>query len=515
MHESTYGSKAYVRYKSEDEVTKPPPPPYGYLAHEDCGPSMLGATWATWAIAAIFVALRFWARSRVVNGLGWTDWCILLSLLIAGGMSASVTFGTSVGLGKHIWNVDIVANYEPLMVSFWISVLLYFCSLAMTKISICLLYLTIFTIESTRRATYAVLGLVSVTSVYSIIVICTGCVPLKDYWDIRKAWDDEPPSNCHQIRWYWSCNALMIITDFLIFLVPIRIVGPLRLPRRQKLFVIGIFAVGFIVCIISLIRVIFLYDSDDLKAADMTYSTSKVTYWTALEVHGAIAVACVMTLKPLIVRLFPGFLDPRANNSSGGEAGSPDQATAASSEPPLTVGRRPCRMQRLSWIDVRGGVSEPPPQQQPEQQQQQQQPSSGPGPTTTTMTQTAGDVALSEIPVSGRERYSQFLNPSFPLSSKGRRSTMSHEMTNKTTTTTATTITSYNTTRTSAESLKAISDTTSVSASSYRGEEEEDLSSTADLRKGLVHVHSEDVSVRTGTTTGELGLGPEQAVRSM
>lgn len=232
----------------------------------------------------------------------------------------------------------------------------------------------------------------------------------------------------------------------------------------------------------------------------MTYSTGKLTYWTALEVHAAIAVACVMTLKPLIVRLFPGFLDPRVNNSSGSEAGLPGQPTAASSEPPLTVGRRPCRMQPLSWIEVRGGVGE-----QQLQQLQQQQPASGPGPTTTTTTKTAGDVASSEIPVSGRERYSQFLNPSFPLS-KGRKSSdgrPSSEIKTKTTTTT----TSYDTTRTSAESIKAHSDTTSVSTS-YR---EEDLSSTADL-KGLVHVHSEDVSVRTGMT-GE--SGPEQAVRSM
>lgn len=79
MHESRYGSKAYVRYRSEEQVTTPPP--YGYLANEDYGPSMLGATWTTWVIAAIFVALRFWARSRVVNGLGATDWCILLSLV--------------------------------------------------------------------------------------------------------------------------------------------------------------------------------------------------------------------------------------------------------------------------------------------------------------------------------------------------------------------------------------------------------------------------------------------------
>lgn len=83
---------------------------------------------------------------------------------------------------------------------------MYFMSLAMTKISICLLYLTIFTVESARRATYAVLAIVCVTSVYTVIVICTGCVPLKDYWDPAKSWTVKPPANCHDTQWYWSCT---------------------------------------------------------------------------------------------------------------------------------------------------------------------------------------------------------------------------------------------------------------------------------------------------------------------
>lgn len=80
MHGSRYGSEAYVLSRSEDENTATPPP-RGYRVIEDYGPSMLGAIWTTWSIAVIFVALRFWARSRAVNGLGASDWCILFSLV--------------------------------------------------------------------------------------------------------------------------------------------------------------------------------------------------------------------------------------------------------------------------------------------------------------------------------------------------------------------------------------------------------------------------------------------------
>lgn len=41
-------------------------------------------------------------------------------------------------------------------------------------------------------------------------------------------------------------NRLTIITDLIIFILPIPIVGPLNLPRRQKIVVVGIFALGFL-----------------------------------------------------------------------------------------------------------------------------------------------------------------------------------------------------------------------------------------------------------------------------
>lgn len=41
-------------------------------------------------------------------------------------------------------------------------------------------------------------------------------------------------------------TSMVIITDFLIFLLPIPIVFPLKLPHRQKAALTAIFAVGFL-----------------------------------------------------------------------------------------------------------------------------------------------------------------------------------------------------------------------------------------------------------------------------
>jgi hypothetical protein len=51
------------------------------LDHSDHGPNILAAAFTTWAIALLFVLLRFYTRARIVRALGLADWFIALSLV--------------------------------------------------------------------------------------------------------------------------------------------------------------------------------------------------------------------------------------------------------------------------------------------------------------------------------------------------------------------------------------------------------------------------------------------------
>jgi hypothetical protein len=64
------------------------------------------------------------------------------------------------------------------------------------------------------------------------------------------------------------------------------------------------------VCIISVVRLVALIDVTNLQAYDATYTSAYMIYWTTVEVNAAIACACIMTLKPLIQRVFPRLLSP-------------------------------------------------------------------------------------------------------------------------------------------------------------------------------------------------------------
>ena len=68
--------------------------------------------------------------------------------------------------------------------AWWWSLLCYSATLALSKSSICLLYLSIFKLEWARKACYAVLGIVIVPGTWAVIATLTYTIPLAATWDI-------------------------------------------------------------------------------------------------------------------------------------------------------------------------------------------------------------------------------------------------------------------------------------------------------------------------------------------
>ncbi|GAB1319675.1 hypothetical protein MFIFM68171_09885 [Madurella fahalii] len=330
-----------------------PGPSASDLPHDDTGPNMIAAAFTTWSIAAIFVALRLWTRALIIRKLGLADLFIVLSLVAAAGMCISMLIEVKNGMGKHVWDIDIFVQGPPMLEAWWFSVLTYILALGMAKISICMLYLTIFTLEWARRACYGVLFIVVISNLWSVATILTHCIPLEAAWDWRvKA------TFCQGDTVWWASTALIIATDVMVFTLPIPMVLPLKLPRRQKVAVVGVFAVGFFVCLVSMIRLIILVQAKAFPNPDFTYTGTDLTYWTVIETHTAIAIACTMTLKPLVARLFPRLLVPGRNSEHNNRDRQPSTAPTGSG-PPLTIGSMPLRSplapshaRMESWMDA-------------------------------------------------------------------------------------------------------------------------------------------------------------------
>jgi hypothetical protein len=78
--------------------------------------------------------------------------------------------------------------------------------------------------------------------------------------------------NCYPVAAYWGATqgikgqcidkssitflnaSLNIITDFIVIIVPIPLLWNLQIPRKQKMILMGLFGVGSIACITSIVR---------------------------------------------------------------------------------------------------------------------------------------------------------------------------------------------------------------------------------------------------------------------
>lgn len=113
------------------------------------------------------------------------------------------------------------------------------------------------------------------------------------------------------------------------------------------------------ICIVSIIR---LTELTALRVSkDWTYDSLAIDFWSLVEVNTSIVCACVMTMKPLLSRLAPGWStrkglestqkDPMAHVNQGGANGANDQYN------PPTIGSKPSRaatvvVKKQSWFTV-------------------------------------------------------------------------------------------------------------------------------------------------------------------
>ncbi|KAK4161108.1 hypothetical protein QBC43DRAFT_100081 [Cladorrhinum sp. PSN259] len=288
-----------------------PPPPPPNLPHDSLRINIIVSAAVCWFIALIFVILRFYTRGVVIRVLGGPDWSILVSLIFAGATCGAVIVQATVGSGQHLWDLDPTATNDAIAwgKAAWYGVLFYLLTICFSKISILLLYIHLFTFKWARLAGQILLGIVIISHLYMALATFTACIPLKSYWDFRIQ-----KKYCHPQAVWWSNTGLHMVTDFLIFMLPMPVVWSIQLPRRQKLALSGVFGFGFVVCFISILRLLQLLRAQ--KNPDFTYVAAELSYLTAVEVNGAIVCACVMTLKPFVVRFFPKLLSSHRSTDS-------------------------------------------------------------------------------------------------------------------------------------------------------------------------------------------------------
>ncbi|KAI9369117.1 major facilitator superfamily domain-containing protein [Aspergillus egyptiacus] len=285
---------------------------------EDRRAGVLVVSLIFFALATIFIVLRFVSRILIVRKLALHDYLMFIAWLIDFGFSFALFYATSKGLGLH--DADIpVAHQAELSRANYVFTVLYNPALMAVKSSVLVFYLTLTQGEKVfRYANYATLLVVNVAGLALTFANIFQCRP------VTVAFAASLPANAHCtdiLTLYLSSSPVNIITDLAILVLPNPILTRMRLPRKQKIILLVTFSFGFFVAVVDVVRVVYIQDAATSRelalrkvhlqnsgGMDFSWYASLSFLWSVVEVNVSIMCACVPGLKPLVARFVPKLL---------------------------------------------------------------------------------------------------------------------------------------------------------------------------------------------------------------
>ncbi|KAF4941717.1 Satratoxin biosynthesis SC1 cluster protein 4 [Colletotrichum fructicola] len=253
----------------------------------------------SWAFVTTFIAgttvgLRIFTRFYVTRTpLNTDDYLIVISLLFAISTIVVLFQQVEVGLAHHMW--DILWDVYNVHNTGWTiaATIVYALSISFSKLSILFLYLP-------------------THSIVYVLINIFGCTPIRAGWDLNIV-----EKTCvDKFSIYLSLSIANIAMDVLILLLPIPVVVPLQMARRQKFSIILLFGTGVFVCGVATKRTVHLPKL--LASPDYTWEAVEAFIWGYRELNAGMICASVPALKPFFMRYLPSFITSRLGSSKRG-----------------------------------------------------------------------------------------------------------------------------------------------------------------------------------------------------
>lgn len=195
-------------------------------------------------------------------------------------------------------------------------------ALMATKTSILIFYLRLArnTKPFMRVGSYVTLAVVDIAGIVLTFLNIFQCNPVGAVF----SQNDDPNAKCIPLVTLYLVSApVNIITDLAVLVLPIPVLTRMRLPSKQKKILVGTFMLGIFVAVVDVVRIYYLqqasfqFESSYLPtsntrlgdSSNFAWTASLSLMWSAVEVNVGIVCACVPTLRPLVNRLLPRWID--------------------------------------------------------------------------------------------------------------------------------------------------------------------------------------------------------------
>ncbi|KAG8627721.1 hypothetical protein KVT40_003594 [Elsinoe batatas] len=268
------------------------------------------------ALSGITVIGRLYSHLAITKNFGVDDVFIIFAWLFSVAVLGSFVMQDKYGLGYHAADLtpDEVSQFLKYL---WLTLWTYNGALTCTKFSLLFQYRRIFITPRFQIAVKVMIGILVVYGLWTFFGCIFICWPIESFWNLKGT------GKCMATWPIFIGNTVMnIINDFMVILSPMPVLTNLHLPKRQKIALMAVFAVGGFVIIVSILRLAQFIKSNG--ATDFSWENIILGIWSIIECTVGIICSSGMSnrpnyllslvddslvpaLKPLIVRLFPNF----------------------------------------------------------------------------------------------------------------------------------------------------------------------------------------------------------------
>lgn len=262
------------------------------------GPSLMIVELTLLPIAMIVVFLRMWVRIGWLHKSWYDDYLMILAMFFSIGTTILVIMATQLyGWDKHVWDLR-PAEMETGRKASMAGQTLFVLASSTVKMSILVSYFRIAPEKSLfRKLVWGTFALVFAAFVVFLVALWVQCIPISSYWrlkaDHRDCIPEGPPLMVQ--------STLNVVTDFMIYALPIPTLFSLSLPWGQRIGLAILFSVGGVIVVAGSFRAYWIHYTL-FRTYDATWEGYQIWVWTAVETNVGVICGCIPALKPL---LFP------------------------------------------------------------------------------------------------------------------------------------------------------------------------------------------------------------------
>lgn len=268
----------------EPYATAPP----GYV-HKTHIPLIYGFSISFPIAACLCIGLRLYARKYILGGIGPDDWLAVQAVLASMGVTGLALWGTTVGYGTHIWEVDM-RQFEELRTMM--------AALPMvTQIGTMSVQLSLLTFYRRLSPSHTFHNVCNIM-MFVVCSLSTSTIVLSGVW----CFHEQPEGFCN----ISPVAGLLLLglgvsTNLIIFCLPIPMLWRLKnVSVLKRLGLIFIFSVGLI-AVVACIGRAFIYRKAAMSS-DPTWELPWIAVVSQIELGAGLSCACAPMLRALFLK---------------------------------------------------------------------------------------------------------------------------------------------------------------------------------------------------------------------